>query len=140
MGKQNSIDKIASKLQLKENLTGFQLILGKFGKLGTELNINMCLNIDRKNLSNIDFNEEKLEKLIYSEIFGKKFSFWQDYSIPVSKIPELQRQFRDMGYEVEESHQFNSSWFWFRVHCKSHEISNHVEIIKQKLDLSKFND
>jgi hypothetical protein len=120
-----SIEYLVSKIFDKEDITGFQLTTGS-APAGIEENrpMEMCFTITGTTKGVFtDPNEFKVEKNIQQTIFG------ETTKIPLEKIKGYQKQFKELGYEVEEGN-FVGKWYWFRIHCRHDEIITHVKNLK----------
>ena len=125
----DSFEWMASNLFHKEDIIGFQFTAGNT-PLGIKENrpLEMSGHINKTKTSVvIDGVEYALADKISEHIFGK------DHTIDMVKLRDYQKQFRDLGYEVEENSDFAGEWYWFRVKCKHDEILDHVKRLKESL-------
>jgi hypothetical protein len=125
----DSMEWKANNLFHKEDIIGFQFTAGNtpLGVMEDEpLEMHCVINKSRSTVV-IDGVEFGLAEKISEYIFGK------DHTIDMEKLRDYQRQFRDLGYEVEEDADFAGEWYWFRVKCKHDEILEHVKRLKDNL-------
>ena len=123
-----SLEYLTPKLFHKDIITGFQFTAGN-SPLGIKENrpLQMYCSINKSQSNSvIDGLEGGVGEKISEYIFGK------NHTVSLDKIRDYQKQFRDLGYEVEEA-DFVGQWYWFRVKCKWDEIINHVNILKEKI-------
>jgi hypothetical protein len=128
-----SIEYLTNNLFHKDDIIGFQFTAGNTPlgiKENRPLDLSCHLNKDKSSVV-IDCSEGDLEKAITCEIFK---NVQNEYEVSLDKIRDLQIQFKNLGYEVEED-DFAGYWYWFRVNCKSDEIPKHVNNLKNNLKL-----
>jgi hypothetical protein len=124
----DSLEWMVSNLFHKEDIIGFQFTAGNT-PLGIKENrpLEMYCSINKsRSTVVIDGVEYALADKISEHIFGK------GHTIDMDKLRDYQKQFRDLGYEVEEG-EYAGNWYWFRVKCKHDEILDHVKRLKESL-------
>ncbi len=126
-----SIEYLANHLFHKDTTTGFQFTAGNTPlgiKENRPLTMSCSINKSRDSVV-IDCSEYELKKKIAIEIFKE-----EEKEISMEQLRDLQNQFKELGYEVEEC-EFVGQWYWFRVKCKPAEIPYHVERLKTNLKI-----
>ncbi len=126
-----TVEYLAKNLFHKDLITGFQFTAGNTPLGITEkepLTMYCSLNKSRDSVV-IDCSESELKEKIAIEIFNE-----EEHEISMKQLRSLQKQFKKLGYEVEEGN-FLGIWYWFRIHCKAEEIPYHVERLKSNLKI-----
>lgn len=124
-----SVEYLSKNLFHKKDIVGFQFTAGETPlgiKENRQLTMSCSLNKSRSSVV-IDCSEWDLKRKIETEVFGM-----EEFPVDKKSIKDLQKQFRDLGYEVEEA-SYAGYWYWFRVKCTAEEIPMHVNILKEKI-------
>lgn len=124
-----TLEYMINHLFRKNDLIGFQFTAGNT-PLGLKekrpLYMSCSLNFSRSSVV-IDCMETDVRRKITSEIFNT-----EKYIVTKKMIKELQKQFKELGYEVHEA-KFAGYWYSFIVHCTADEIIGHVNNLKSNL-------
>lgn len=123
-----SLEYLIDNLFHKDDIIGFQFTAGNTPlgiKENRPLDMHFSLNKSKSSVV-IDCAETVISEKITQTIFGL------NHTISMDKLRDYQKQFIEMGYEVEEC-EFAGMWYWFRVHCEHGDILKHVNRIKENL-------